>query len=296
RNNAKHGEIGFKTESIIFRICEHLHLLQKANLWKPYHWKAEQNAAEKLGNQVPKIALYKGIRLIFWEKPEEGWVKLNTDGASRGNPGVTGAGGIIRNHFGEVLLAFQEPSGITSNIQAELSALHRSLLICKERVYIRVWIELDALSVLKLLKKPLSGAWQYQVILQQIFSLLKSMKTKLSQKEMQTFLLIIDSLLSSSLSFTATNSEESLKELSELTPSTSPTSEMPNELCSSKTSSCPVSGCPLFSVLFFFFDERCPLYSLNSCFMLHYSNSPPFLLYRLNSQTATTASTIMTCA
>ncbi|KAL0345577.1 UNVERIFIED_CONTAM: putative ribonuclease H protein [Sesamum radiatum] len=115
-----------------------------------------------------KLYFTRKYELIFWEKPEEGWVKLNTDGASRGNSSVAGVSGIIRNHFGEVLLAFQELLRIASNIQAELSALHRGLLICKERGFIRVWIELDALSVLQLLKKPLSGAWQYQLILQQI--------------------------------------------------------------------------------------------------------------------------------
>ncbi|KAL0287128.1 UNVERIFIED_CONTAM: hypothetical protein Sradi_7130200 [Sesamum radiatum] len=34
----------------------------------------------------------------------EGWYKLNTDGASKGNPGISGAGGILRDQLGKVIL------------------------------------------------------------------------------------------------------------------------------------------------------------------------------------------------
>ncbi|KAL2897170.1 hypothetical protein RDABS01_038953 [Bienertia sinuspersici] len=35
-----------------------------------------------------------------------GWVRLNTDGGSKGNPGPSGAGWAIRDHRGTLLLAF----------------------------------------------------------------------------------------------------------------------------------------------------------------------------------------------
>lgn len=34
-------------------------------------------------------------KYIRWTHPREGWLKLNTDGASKGNPGNAGAGGLI---------------------------------------------------------------------------------------------------------------------------------------------------------------------------------------------------------
>lgn len=34
---------------------------------------------------------------IKWVKHEPGWVKLNTDGTAKGNPGLVGAVGIIRD-------------------------------------------------------------------------------------------------------------------------------------------------------------------------------------------------------
>lgn len=39
-------------------------------------------------------------RLIAWVPLGEGWVKLNTDGASRGNPGAATAGGVLQDKDG----------------------------------------------------------------------------------------------------------------------------------------------------------------------------------------------------
>ena len=37
------------------------------------------------------------LKPVRWEKPVEGWRKLNIDGSSLGNPGRAGGGGIIRD-------------------------------------------------------------------------------------------------------------------------------------------------------------------------------------------------------
>ena len=39
--------------------------------------------------------------LVHWEAPLAGWLLLNTDGASKGNPGVAATGGVIRGDRGE---------------------------------------------------------------------------------------------------------------------------------------------------------------------------------------------------
>jgi hypothetical protein len=57
---------------------------------------------------------------VSWEKPELGWFKLNTDGSSFVNPGESGAGGLIRDHKGNLIVAFSEYFGIGSNNKAEL--------------------------------------------------------------------------------------------------------------------------------------------------------------------------------
>ncbi|XP_040990896.1 uncharacterized protein LOC121238113 [Juglans microcarpa x Juglans regia] len=62
-------------------------------------------------------------RIVVWEKPHSGWVKLNVDGSCKGNPGNCGGGGIIRDHKGVVQGAFSLLFGHGSNNEAELKAM-----------------------------------------------------------------------------------------------------------------------------------------------------------------------------
>lgn len=37
------------------------------------------------------------IKRVRWERPPRGWIELNTDGAAKGNPGLAGCGGAVRD-------------------------------------------------------------------------------------------------------------------------------------------------------------------------------------------------------
>lgn len=58
-------------------------------------WPLSSSSSIRMGRIAPKV-----IRIIHWSKPSEGLVKLNTDGACRGNPGVSGGGGIVHDAIG----------------------------------------------------------------------------------------------------------------------------------------------------------------------------------------------------
>nr|DAD25609.1 TPA_asm: hypothetical protein HUJ06_027073 [Nelumbo nucifera]DAD25624.1 TPA_asm: hypothetical protein HUJ06_027088 [Nelumbo nucifera] len=72
----------------------------------------------------------KRIILTKWSRPNKDHFKLNTDGASRGNPGISAGGGIVRNHEGKLIRAFGKFYGICSNIMAEIRAIHDGLDLC----------------------------------------------------------------------------------------------------------------------------------------------------------------------
>ena len=57
---------------------------------------------------VLTLVLVKVLRLlpIRWKFPSPGWVKINTDGAARGCPGLATCGGIFRGSMGEFIGAF----------------------------------------------------------------------------------------------------------------------------------------------------------------------------------------------
>ena len=48
---------------------------------------------------------------ILWSPPPIGWLKFNVDGATRGKPGPTGIGGVLRNCNGDVLFMFSKYVG-----------------------------------------------------------------------------------------------------------------------------------------------------------------------------------------
>ncbi|KAL9241913.1 hypothetical protein vseg_015970 [Gypsophila vaccaria] len=78
---------------------------------------------------------------IRWHPPPHNWFLLNTDGTSRGNPGMAGCGGLIRNDSGNFVFAYMFSCGIFTSMRAEMRALlvglehARSLCITKLLVH-----------------------------------------------------------------------------------------------------------------------------------------------------------------
>ncbi|KAL6183970.1 hypothetical protein ACLB2K_045378 [Fragaria x ananassa] len=60
---------------------------------------------------------------VRWEPPNPGWLKLNTDGASKGNPGLSGGGSILRDPNGNVIFQTFRGYGVQTALVAEFLAL-----------------------------------------------------------------------------------------------------------------------------------------------------------------------------
>jgi hypothetical protein len=65
------------------------------------------------------------VRHVCWYPPPEGYIKVNVDGSSFGNPGNAGFGGLLRNDNGAWIHGFSGSCGIASNLLAELSTIRR---------------------------------------------------------------------------------------------------------------------------------------------------------------------------
>lgn len=87
---------------------------------------------------------------IAWKPPDVGFVKLNTDGASLGNPGVAGAGGVIRDASGDWLVGFMLHLGVCSNMVAEMEAARFGLSLAWDEGYRKIVCEMDALVAIEL--------------------------------------------------------------------------------------------------------------------------------------------------
>ncbi|CAA7059623.1 unnamed protein product [Microthlaspi erraticum] len=62
-------------------------------------------------------------RRIAWKLPENGWWKMNTDGASRGNPGSTATGGVLRDEYGTWVSGFALNIGVFCSTSRAMGSL-----------------------------------------------------------------------------------------------------------------------------------------------------------------------------
>ncbi|KFK31628.1 hypothetical protein AALP_AA6G137400 [Arabis alpina] len=89
-------------------------------------------------------------RLIQWVAPRTDWMKLNTDGASRGNPGLATAGGVLRNSDGSWCGGFVVNIGICSAPLAELWGVYYGLYIAWEKKVMRLEMLLRSYGMMSL--------------------------------------------------------------------------------------------------------------------------------------------------
>ena len=90
---------------------------------------------------------------VKWLNPPSNWFKLNSDGSARGNPGLAGGGGLIRNEKGEWVKGYARAIGITTSVAAKLWALRDGICLCIALKLPAVEIELDAKVVIDLVRK-----------------------------------------------------------------------------------------------------------------------------------------------
>ncbi|XP_042515275.1 uncharacterized protein LOC122089621 [Macadamia integrifolia] len=90
---------------------------------------------------------------IFWCPPQRGWVKLNSDGCSLGNPGKAGAGGIFRNENLEILQSFRTFLGVHTNFETEMIAVITGLEFARDMGITHLWIECYSVAVVLLISK-----------------------------------------------------------------------------------------------------------------------------------------------
>lgn len=86
-----------------------------------------------LKKTILKLGIEEGDAKVFLESvltrlfPRTGTLIIYVDGASRGNPGKSGAGAVIKTEAGKTLKRLKKPLGVTTNNVAEYMALIMAL-------------------------------------------------------------------------------------------------------------------------------------------------------------------------
>jgi len=98
--------------------------------------------------------LTKGVSQIsaninIWQPPLHGFLKVNIDKASKGNPGLAGFGGVIRDEKGQINKIFHGHLGKATNNMAELMAQEQGLKILLASNVHNVIIEVDSELIIR---------------------------------------------------------------------------------------------------------------------------------------------------
>ncbi|XP_070005983.1 uncharacterized protein [Nicotiana sylvestris] len=119
RNSMKCGD-AVTTSRVIYQVSSNLQALVKVRKpgmdMVPHKW---QDLLTMMENFTPKLKVTK----VMWEFPSAGWLKVNTDGASRGNPGRSSIGFCIRNENGDIVKSVGKEIEDTTNTIAEAKAM-----------------------------------------------------------------------------------------------------------------------------------------------------------------------------
>ena len=98
-----------------------------------------------------------------WSPPPQRIFKLNFDGVAKGNSGLAGIGGVIRNSEGSILGVFWGAIGETTNNMAEIKVL----MIGPDMVRTNGWqptiVEGDSLIIIQMANKILNGKHVHKV-------------------------------------------------------------------------------------------------------------------------------------
>ncbi|XP_077212929.1 uncharacterized protein LOC143848038 isoform X2 [Tasmannia lanceolata] len=87
-----------------------------------FHWKFQLKPKHFFNEKKAKRQISPS-----WSPLPEWWLKLNFDGSAMGNPGRAGFGGVIRDHNGNIIIAYYGSAGVCDANEAEVMGLLNGL-------------------------------------------------------------------------------------------------------------------------------------------------------------------------
>lgn len=118
RCSIMYGEKSTSLTRVLYSINSDINLLLRSNyhdLQWPFNWGELYFFIENLHHHTTSTK-------VTWHKPNNGFVKVNTDGSAMTNPGKIGGGVIIRDHQGQLIYAMAIPLGEGTNNYAKTEA------------------------------------------------------------------------------------------------------------------------------------------------------------------------------
>ncbi|OMO81372.1 hypothetical protein COLO4_23635, partial [Corchorus olitorius] len=115
-------------------------------------------------SKVPKDAGNTTLH-ISWKPPPDGFIKINTDGASQGNSGCAGASGVFRDSRGNFITCLSRKLGTCTSTCAELWAVRDALRIAVDNGYQNIMLECDSKVAIQLITGCFNDRHTYSPLL-----------------------------------------------------------------------------------------------------------------------------------
>ena len=126
---------------------------------------ANKLGSASIANKIDELQILHSLRIVgrpsrapriievLWKFPSPGWIKVNTDGAAFGSPGLAGSAGVFRNCRGFIRGCFALPIGIAYAFEAELVAAIHAINYAWDRGWKHLWLETDSTYLVYLFKR-----------------------------------------------------------------------------------------------------------------------------------------------
>ncbi|MQM00085.1 hypothetical protein Taro_032814, partial [Colocasia esculenta] len=142
-------------------IRNHIHYMVNVALenlvFKQYATPPQMALIKEFGfSYMPPVKM---VRMVRWIPPLHGPI-LNVDGASKGNPGPCGGGGIVRTTNGTVLFTFAHFYGAGTNLLAECRAMCDGVQMALEKGVPITLISTDSLVLVNSLRSGTPPSWE----------------------------------------------------------------------------------------------------------------------------------------
>lgn len=102
---------------------------------------------------------------IMWIAPPTGWININFDRATKGNPSLVGCGSVIRDCNSNFIVASATPLGKQKNHMEEAMGAYLGFKLAKSMNFNKIWLEGDSMNIINCLKGYTKPLWTIENII-----------------------------------------------------------------------------------------------------------------------------------
>ena len=124
-------------------------------------------------NQHPTNLRHGDTIFIGWKRPQEGYVKLNCDGAYKDTLSIAGCGGLLRNSDGRWLQGYSRKIGACDALSAEMWGMYLGMKLAWRQGFHHLQVESDSKMLVDMIMGTVKFKGRPPTLVHRIQELLK---------------------------------------------------------------------------------------------------------------------------